>query len=109
MVIFHFMKSQSSDFRAFSRKAGDRNESCDLLLLHADLLDFPLQEGGKKGLAGKVENQIPHATATDTINLARLLGGLGLASLRSDKDASHPQRIPMRKVEPSRADEAAKC
>ena len=50
----------------------------------------------------------PHATATDTINLARLLGGLR-SVLRSDKDASHPQRIPMRKVEPSGADEAAKC
>ena len=50
------------------------------------------------------------ATATDTINLARLLGGLGSAcSAQSDKDASHPQRIPMRKVEPSGADEAAKC
>ena len=57
MVIFHLMKSQSSDFRAFSRKAGDRNESCDLLLLHAaDVLDFLLQEGGKKGLASSTEN-----------------------------------------------------
>ena len=57
MAIFHLMNSQSFlDFRAFSQKAEDRNENCDLLLLHADVLDFNflLQEGGKKGLAGNL-------------------------------------------------------